>query len=100
MPLDTMASRAVYAARLFERAVNDPGPWFIEWGGLRLRAQRELDSDGAVRFTTVVPRVPARELDRLALFCRDDLVSVREAPTSVDAEGGFRIGWQVAFSHA
>lgn len=52
--LDLLASRAVYAARLFEHAVNSHGPWKIGWGPHEVEAEVIKHEDG-VEFRAVFP---------------------------------------------
>jgi hypothetical protein len=76
--LDIVASRAVYAARLFERAVNDNGPWFIEVAGVRFPAHKSFNKT-RVSFTISAPPLPISEGDSVSLYCRDELVSSQKA---------------------
>lgn len=91
--LDTIASRAVYAARLFERAVHDPGPWAIECRGVRFSAER-IPGETEVRFSAELP-FSETGTERIALYCRDELVSVREVVVSETFPEGLSVDWTV-----
>lgn len=90
MLLDLQAARAVAAARLFERAVNDPGPWAIRIGEQTQPAVRIRTSTG-VRFIAHFDHGadPAEEVMWLVL--RGEEVASREVHPITDA---FSIEWR------
>jgi len=89
--LDIVASRAVYAARLFERAVNDDGPWYIEYAGVRFPAHKSFDQT-RVLFTVKAPPLPFEEGAVVALYCRDELLSVQQSQ-DIGFVGFIQIEW-------
>ena len=91
--LDVMASRVVYAARVFERAVHDPGPWFIEYQGVRFPAMRVCEQD-RVTFTADLP-IQETGFITVGLHCGDELLSVRELTVEQVFEDGLAIDWAV-----
>jgi hypothetical protein len=44
--LEALSAHAVYAARLFERALHEPSGWTITWGPFTEDAVRTLHEDG------------------------------------------------------
>lgn len=82
--LDALASRAVYAARLFERVVNDVGPWTIRLHDDILPARRTL-GESHVILSVTTPQ-PVRAGVEVRLYCADEMVSVRRLDAPV-AEG-------------
>lgn len=96
--LDVMASRVVYAARVFERAVNDHGPWSIEYQGVRVPAMRHLE-DHRVTFTADLP-IQEMGLVTVGLYCNDELLSVRELTVDEVFEDGLAIDWAVELTAA
>lgn len=95
MGIDALAARAVYAARLFERAVHDSGPWTMRYGAFEVPAERDV-ADDRVTFTAVFPEhcylVPPE--DRATLLCRGEVVSVRTVEFPGDQ--GFTLTWEIA----
>lgn len=56
MSIDLAVSRAVAAARAFEMAIHDAGPWSLELAGMIVPVQREIDEVFLeARFTAVFP---------------------------------------------
>jgi hypothetical protein len=57
MSFDLAVSRAVTMAHALERALHDPGPWFIELDGYVAHAEREVREEALeVLFTAQFPR--------------------------------------------
>lgn len=60
MSFDLAVSRAVTMAHALERALHDPGPWFIELDGYVAHAEREVREEALeVLFTAQFPRALA-----------------------------------------
>lgn len=71
MSFDLAVSRAVTMAHALERALHDPGPWFIELDGYLAPAEREVREDALeVLFTAQFPR--ARDGALPMLRCLSD----------------------------
>jgi hypothetical protein len=96
--LDIVASRAVYAARLFERAVNDDGPWFIEVAGVKFPAHKSFDQT-KVAFTVNAPPLPIGDGETVALYCRDELLSVQQA-RDIGFVGFIQVEWALELTPA
>lgn len=96
--LDLVASRAVYAARLFERAVNDDGPWLIEVAGVKFPAHKSFDQS-RVAFTVNAPPIPIEDGDMVSLYCRDELVSAQQAQ-DIGFVGFLQIEWALELNTA
>jgi hypothetical protein len=96
--LDIVASRAVYAARLFERAVNHDGPWFIEVSGVRFKAHKSFDQT-RVAFTVNAPPLPIEDGDMVSLYCGDELVSSQKAQ-DIGFVGYLQIEWALELNPA
>lgn len=57
MSFDLAVSRAVTMAHALERALHDPGPWFIELDGFVAHAEREVREEALeVLFVAQFPR--------------------------------------------
>jgi hypothetical protein len=88
--LDVLASRAIAKARLLERAVHDPGPWWVQVGDCRYVASRLLLADqGVVSFVSWIQVLDEDQV--LALTCGDEAVSWRPVP----GVGEFTVTWDV-----
>jgi hypothetical protein len=93
--LDVLASRVVYAARRFEMAVHDPGPWAMSWGDIVVPAKR-MKTDSEIVFTANFPEdesVPRPAHGRFVLLCGDAVVGVREQDHPGD--GPFSLCWSI-----
>lgn len=93
--LDTLAARAVYAARLLERAVHSSGPWTIAWGPFEVEASREVGDDRVV-FRAEFPDACFIEAPAPTATLSDagEVVSVREV--EFPGDGAFSLEWIVA----
>lgn len=96
--LDIVASRAVYAARLFERAVHDDGPWYIEYSGVRFPAHKSF-TQSKVLLTIGAPPLPFEEGAVVSLYCRDELLSVQQAQ-DIGFVGFVQIEWALELNPA
>jgi hypothetical protein len=84
MSLDQKVAQALYRAHQIERALHDPGPWFIEVGPFpdqRVPARRVVGDDH-VAFYAVVPLTEQEAMTgtravAAELHCRDDLVACK-----------------------
>jgi hypothetical protein len=73
MSFDLAVSRAVTLAHALERALHDPGPWFIELDGYLASASREVCEDAlTVTFAAHFLRADAGAVP--ILRCRGDEV--------------------------
>lgn len=84
-PLDELAARGVARARLFERAVHDPGPWFVHWGGQVAPASREEDPDAGTVTLAAAFHLPCT--GPAALYCRDEPMSWSEIAGQFPSDG-------------
>lgn len=75
MELDLAAARAVMQARLLERAVHDPGPWTMEYGGILMPTSRFLLPDRAIFVAHLPEHCWLRAPESLTLHCRGELVA-------------------------
>lgn len=93
--LDTLAARAVYAARLLERAIHSPGPWKISWGPFTVDAVRAIHDDRVV-FSAEFPDACFIEqpASTATLLDAGEVVSVREV--AFPGDGAFSMDWVVA----
>lgn len=87
-----MAAQAVYAARLFERALHDEGPWTMTWGPHEVQAERIVTEEG-VEFRATFPEVcylvPPEP--NVVLRCRGEVAGVR--PIEHPGDAAFAITW-------
>lgn len=90
---DALASRAVFAARVFEHAVHNPGPWSITWGPHDVPAVREYTTTG-VRFSATFPAVCylERPAATATLRCSGEVMGMR----AIDFPGdvSFEVAWE------
>lgn len=96
--LDEKAAHIVMRARQIERALHDPGPWFMCSGigpGYKVPARKVIGEDH-VTFYAVLPlnstqTISPTSLIDLDLICGDDLVAVK----FVEAlDGPAEIAWE------
>jgi hypothetical protein len=95
MALDFAVSRAVFAARLLERAAHAKGGWTITWGPHTVEAVREETPVG-ITFTATFPEVCYLEPPdpNVVLRHNGEVVSIK----AIDHPGdtGFTITWALA----
>lgn len=81
MPLDLAVSQAILRIRALERALHDPGPWFIvlhsDRGTLQVLANRQVNDDNVTFTIPVLPGMSGgREIPFMTLRCdRDDVLT-------------------------
>lgn len=92
--LDTVVSEVVYLAKTLEKAVHDPGPWTMTFGG-RTEPAKRFEVDGGVVFISVfaehchlVPPEP-----RIVLEC--DMHPVAVKAIIFPGDGSFEVRWTV-----
>lgn len=90
--LDALASRAVFAAKLLERAIHDDGPWTIQIGEQDHPAEREFTNTG-VLFNAVFDLSASDEPVLAVLRCAGRTMDVK--PISVTG-GNFALSWAVS----
>jgi|SRR5580765_3341445 len=89
MLLDIQAAQAVARAKLFERAVNDPGPWAVRIGD-RVEWAVKVRTTQSVLF---IVHFGTDVTDDVAwLMCRGEEVS---SQTIVPSPEGFALQWRV-----
>lgn len=90
--LDVLAARAVFTAKLLERALHDDGPWTIQIGEHEHPASREFTDTGVL--FSVVFDLPASDEPVIAtLRC----AGVTQDVKSVSLVGGnFALSWAVS----
>jgi hypothetical protein len=93
--LEHLASQAVYAAALFERALHDEGPWTMTWGPHEVEAVRVVEGDG-VRFEAVFPEACYLQPPdpNVVLRCRGEMQAMRAIAHPGDA--AFAVTWDLA----
>ena len=91
------AAQALFAARMLEAAVHDPGPWSFRWGGIEVPAERTLTDEGVV-FTGSFPDVCwiERPTEGLEIRCAGEVMGMRRVD-EVEHPGdtGFVVTWSV-----
>lgn len=96
--LDALAAQLVLRARQVERALHDPGPWYMCSGigpGYKVPA-RKVIGDDHITFYAVLPldenqAIPPTSLIDLDLMCGDDLVAVKFVEA---ANGPAEVAWE------
>lgn len=94
--LDTLVSRAVYAAALLERALHNPTGWTVSYGPHEIPMERRVTEDG-VTFRGTVPETCWLDAPTNVVLRHDgQVVGVR----AIDHPGdcGFDIDWSLALS--
>lgn len=95
--IDLDVAQALFAARMLEAAVHDPGPWSFRWGGIEVPAERTLTDEGVV-FTGRFPDVCwiQRPTDGLVILCNGVVMGMRRID-EVEHPGdtGFTVTWSV-----
>jgi hypothetical protein len=69
---ETRLKRAQFELSVMERALNDPGPWAIGWGGTLCDATVTSDSDGVIFSATFTEG----EDNHFELYLRGELVYI------------------------
>lgn len=91
------AAQALFAARMLEAAVHDPGPWSFRWGGIEVPAERAITSEG-VTFTGHFPDICwlRRPTDGLLILCNGTIMGIRRVDeTEHPGDTGFEVSWSV-----
>ena len=91
MELDLLVSQALWRARNMERALHDPGPWFMRIEGRDYACLREVLPYSVV-FRSTVDVAPGSIVD---LYCGEHLVSSR-VYEEVTYPGVWSLSWQFA----
>lgn len=97
MTLDFAVSRAVAQSQLLEAALHSPLPWFLQIGGVRRLAAREVHARG-VTFTACFDGVPEGHEGPMFLVHGDTSRSARPF-TAID-DGPFCVTWDVSLAEA
>lgn len=93
--MDALAAQAVYAARLFERALHDDGPWTMTWGPYEAEATKEV-TDAGVKFVATFPEtcwLTRPDDTNVILRCRGEVCAVRVISDPGDA--AFAVTWEL-----
>lgn len=91
MTLDLAVSRAVAQSRLLADALHSQARWFVDIGGVRVQATKEVHGHG-VRFTAYFNAVPEMA-NVMALYMECTLRSAR--PFEYPGPGPFRVEWDM-----
>lgn len=89
MALDTLVSQIAYRARLLERALHDPGPWYMRFEGITAPCARAFLDDGVHFHAHFLPPL-ADASGKVTLYLRDEPVSVFDVQASAH---GFTVEW-------
>lgn len=95
--LDFAVAQATFRARQIERALHDPGPWEMEYGGIKAPAVR-LTFDNRVTFLAHFPAhcwLAPPEPAVLSLLCRGEVVNTR-ALDDHPGDGEWEAEWTLA----
>lgn len=94
--LELQVNRALFHARLFERALHHRGPWTMHWGSRAVPAFRTVAND-CVIFTAAFDATAQEDPTRLVeLRCDGDLVTIKEIlPPEI---GPFQVEWVIGLS--
>lgn len=91
------AAQALFAARMLEAAVHDPGPWTFKWGEVEVSATKVFTDTGVV-FTGRFPDICylRRPEGSLTILC-DGVVMGMRHPDEMEHPGdtGFEVSWTV-----
>lgn len=82
MAIELAVSRAITKIHALERALHEPGPWYVRTESLMVPAEREV-TDQAVRFRA---RIPAGDGGFAELWLRDEFV-LTIGPVSGGSQG-------------
>lgn len=94
--LELDAAQALFAARMLEAAVHDPGPWTFCWGGIEVPAEKTFTSAGVV-FTGEFPDFCylTRPEGGLLLRCQGTIMGIRRLDQDDPGDTGFTVNWSV-----
>lgn len=95
--LDFQAAQAVFLARRFETAVNDPGPWEMEFGGHRVPASR-ITREHSVIFWAHFPDACWLSEGFVSLLCRGEVQGSK--PIEQPEDGQFKVEWEIGLPGA
>jgi hypothetical protein len=93
MSLDSVVARMVMRARLFERALHDPGPWTVHVDGVESRA-RKVVGDNHVTFFAIVRTDDASAVAELR--CKEQTMAVKQ----LGPVGHAQIAWSFEIEEA
>ena len=90
------ASQALFAARMLEAAVHDPGPWTFQWGSIEIPAERTITPEG-VTFTGTFPDVCylRRPEGGLLIRCAGAVMGIRRVDDQHPGDTSFVVTWSV-----
>lgn len=95
MALDHAVSRAVFLAHVLERAIHDPGPWFLDLSGWLAPADRDVTENGVV-FSAHFSGPHENEPLVLSLIHMDGTVVVSKPIEVTAAAGFFAVDYELA----
>lgn len=94
MALDKVVAEVVYLAKTLEKAVHDPGPWTMTWGGRTVPAVRHVGEDRVTFVGTFPEHCHLTEPDpKITLECDGYVVGVKAI--IFPGDGAFDVQWSV-----
>ena len=90
--LDYTVSRAVFGARVLERALHGKGVWTLAWGPLEVPVERTIVDDG-VTFTAHFPEVCHLEPPYPVALLKVDGEVISAKTIEHPGEGPFMVEW-------
>ena len=92
MRLDLEIARANFIANRAERALHDPGPWYMEYGSITVTAHRAFTPEEVVLWA-IFPEVcwVVQPVAMLTLICGDVMVGCKQIDHPGD--GPWRAEW-------
>lgn len=92
--MELHAAQALYAARLFEAAIHDYGPWTMRWGSVEVPVVKEVNEEGVLfrgEFPDACWLNPPE--DGLVLLLRGEVRGIKRVDHPGDT--AFRVTWAV-----
>lgn len=92
--LDSTVAQVVFAAKRLEKAVHDPGPWTLTWGGRTVPARRFQTDTGVIfcgqfgEHCHLVEPPP-----EVILECAGETIGVRRI--EFPGDGAFDVQWAI-----
>jgi hypothetical protein len=77
--LDTHVAKTVFKVALLERALHDSGPWYLEWCGRKVQAERSFGQT-SISFEADFSGTFTEPESLLLLHCRGEVVACKVLP--------------------